>query len=248
MKNYLKEKKIAIGLLSTLFVSSCGGVVSFAAEYPSPTKAKTDAAITFEKGEDPDKPVDPEDPDKPVDPVDPINPNGDELMLTYVSNFNFGSQKKTDSKWQALADRVYTDTSKSDTREVVPFVATKDVRGTDRKGWVITARLESAFKDSNGNELKGAEMNLSNMNYIKEEGAPLIVNEKVTLSTEAQEISKATSENGVGNWSLALGQLQGTEGSKTTNGVELNVPTTSTKNATTYKTSIIWELTADPTA
>ncbi|EGO6085916.1 hypothetical protein HA909_002717, partial [Enterococcus faecalis] len=58
-------------------------------------------------------------------------------------------------------------------------------------------------------------------------------------------------------WSLALGQLDGEvkqgeedneETFKTTSGVTLSVPSTTSKNTSTYSTTVTWELVADPSA
>lgn len=248
----VRKVKKKMFFLSFLMISSftIGGTKGLAAEYTSATEAKTDAVVSFTADTDPVNPVDPEDPEVPVDPVDPINPEGAELMITYVSNFNFGTQKKSGTTWNALADKVYTDSSQTDTREVVPFVSTKDSRGTDRKGWVLTVKQDGVFLDGNNNELKGAEIELSGLRYETTEnkqGKPNVLNPRITLTTEAQDVAKADSNTGIDQWSLALGGLQGEQGKQTTNGVTLNVPKGTAKNATTYTTSITWELVADPT-
>lgn len=227
-----------------------GSTCASAAEYTSATEAKTDAVVSFTNDTDPVNPVDPEDPEVPVDPVNPINPEGAELMITYVSDFNFGTQKKSESTWHALADKIYSDSSKTDTREVVPFVSTKDSRGTDRKGWVLTVKQDGAFLDGENNELKGAEIELSGLRYettTNKQGKPNILSPTITLTKEAQDVAKADSNTGIDQWSLALGSLQGKQGEQTTNGVTLNVPKSTAKNTATYTTSITWELAADPT-
>ncbi|MFI1241799.1 WxL domain-containing protein [Enterococcus casseliflavus] len=238
--------------LSFLMISSftVGGTKGLATEYSNATEAKTDAVVSFTADTDPVNPVDPEDPEVPVDPVDPINPEGAELMITYVSNFNFGTQNKSETTWNALADKVYIDSSKTDTREVVPFVSTKDSRGTDRKGWVLTVKQDGAFIDGNNNELKGAEIELSGLRYEttkNKQGKPNVVNPNITLTTAEQDVAKADSITGIDQWSLALGMLQGNQGKQITNGITLNVPKSTAKNTATYTTSITWELAADPT-
>ena len=73
------------------------------------------------------------------------------------------------------------------------------------------------------------------------------------LGTEAQDVSTAGVDEGIGAWSSAFGQLDGSveqgkeETVKTTSGITLSVPSTSAKNTGTYSTTVTWELVADPT-
>ncbi|HAZ7957778.1 TPA: WxL domain-containing protein [Enterococcus faecalis] len=235
------------------------------------SSAVTNATVTFLEDDETGTIVDPDDPDGGdedgggIDPVDP-NEDGAELMISYASNLNFGTQSKQGTSWNALADKVYkTDAEgnhvvgedgEKELKEVTPFVATKDSRGSSRKGWVLTAKQDAAFKDGE-DELKGAEINLSGLRYAVVDGAPGFVADEITLNDEPQEVSKAGVDEGIGAWSLALGKLdgeveQGEDENKVTNqttsGVTLNVPSTSAKNTGTYSTTVTWELTADPTA
>ncbi|WP_075320449.1 WxL domain-containing protein [Enterococcus faecalis] len=235
------------------------------------SSAVTNATVTFLEDDETGTIVDPDDPEGGdedgggIDPVDP-NEDGAELMISYASNLNFGTQSKQGTSWNALADKVYkTDAEgnhvvgedgEKELKEVTPFVATKDSRGSSRKGWVLTAKQDAAFKDGE-DELKGAEINLSGLRYAVVDGAPGFVADEITLNDEPQEVSKAGVDEGIGAWSLALGKLdgeveQGEDENKVTNqttsGVTLNVPSTSAKNTGTYSTTVTWELTADPTA
>ncbi|HIB1912182.1 TPA: WxL domain-containing protein [Enterococcus faecium] len=245
MKNTLKYLLSSAAILATL---STGGIGAFAAEYPDAQTAITEGHVTFEKDTDPTKPVDPVDPEIPVDPVDPEipNPNPGELAITYASKFDFGVHKADGSKTVAYAK---ADTVKDGegTREIVPFVSTKDARGTDREGWSLTVKQNGEFKDTNNNVLTGAEITLSGINYANVAGAPTATATDVVINQAAQEISSANKETGIGNWSVALGQLSGNEGEQVTKGVTLTVPSTTAKNADKYSTTLTWELAADPT-
>lgn len=266
----MKKKQLFAGA-AVLAMLSAGGVsaatTALAQDYVNDedgkyASAKTNATVTFEADEDTGTIVDPDDPDDGdedgggIDPVDP-NENGAELMISYASNLNFGTQSKQGTSWNALADKVYkTDAEgnhvvdedgEKELKEVTPFVATKDSRGASRKGWSLTVKQDGAFKDGN-DELKGAEIVLSGLRYGGDQGAPTPKAEAITVSNEAKEVSNATTEQGIGAWSLALGSLQGEEGAKTTNGVTLNVPSISAKNTGDYSTTVTWELTADPSA
>lgn len=235
-------------LVSAMMVSTLvgGTATSFAAEYVDATHAKTEASISFIADNQPTNPVDPTDSTKPVIPTNPINPNGAELMITYASNLNFGEQEKSQTSWNALADTV-KDSEEGEEREITPFVSTKDSRGSERNGWTLTAKQDGDFK--NGKDvLKGAELHFSNLFYAAQEGAPTATAEEIVLGSEAQEISSATAESGIGQWSVGLGKLQGEKGSQTTNGVTLTVPKTSAKSTATYSTTVTWELVVDPAA
>ena len=263
------KKKQLFASAAVLAMLSAGGASTattvLAAEYDDATHASTEAKVTFLEDDDTGTIVDPDNPDGGgdgdgdgggVDPVDPTNPNGAELMISYASNLNFGVQSKQATSWNALADKVYEDKEAETTRDVTPFVATKDSRGTDRKGWTLTAKQDGDFKDGKGAVLKGAEISLSGLRYAEVSGAPKAVSaETITLGTDAQPISTAGTDEGIGSWSLALGNLQdgvqqgedGEEAVKTTDGVTLSVPSTSAKNTGTYSTTVTWELSADPT-
>lgn len=235
-------------VLSTLVLGGSlfgGNIIASAAEYDDATHAKTDAKINFTADTGPTLPVDPVDPPNPIDPVDPPNPNGAELMITYASNINFGSQSKDGTSWNALAD-VWNAPSGSGTIEGTPMVAIKDSRGSDRRGWSLTVKQNEAFKDTAGNSLTGAELTFKNLFYATGTAAPTANTSDVILNDAAQEIASADETTGIGQWSLGLGQLTGDEGSKTTDGITLSVPSTTAKNTTTYKTTLTYELTADP--
>lgn len=230
------KKLLACGALLTVALSS--GTQVFAQDYPDSTHAKTEGVVTFLEDNSPIEPTDPTDPEKPLEPTDPTNPNGAELMIVYASNFKFGDQEKTTTSWQAMADEM------KDGSKVTPFVVTKDSRGTDRKGWSLTAELSKDFTDTKGNTLAGAELELSNMFYTdKVTGAPAVTGGAVVLNNQAQEVAKADATQGIGSWSLGLGELQSDD---TTNGVKLSVPLNSAKNTDTYTAEVTWELTADP--
>ncbi|EKB7620666.1 WxL domain-containing protein [Enterococcus faecalis] len=263
------KKKQLFASAAVLAMLSAGGASTattvLAADYGEDgLSASTEAKVTFLEDDDTGTIIDPDNPDGGdgdgdggVDPVDPTNPNGAELMISYASNLNFGVQSKQGTSWHALADKVWDDKEAETTREVTPFVATKDSRGTDRKGWALTAKQDGDFKDGAGEVLKGAEISLSGLRYAELDGAPKpVAAEKIVLGTEAQDVSTAGADEGIGAWSLAFGQLdgsveQGEEGAeetvKTTSGITLSVPSTSAKNTGTYSTTVTWELVADPT-
>ncbi|EKB7620696.1 WxL domain-containing protein, partial [Enterococcus faecalis] len=219
------------------------------------TAFEKETKITFLEDNETGTIVDPDNPGEGVDPVDPSNPHGAELMISYASNLNFGQQAKTSSSFHALADQVWDDKEAGKTKEVTPFVATKDSRGTSRKGWILTVAQDDAFRDKDSEELKGAEISLSKLAYPVLEGAPQLSSDKIVLTKEAKEVAKAETNQGSGSWTLALGNLEETEQgnekeqevNKITRGVTLSVPTTTSKNTGNYMTTVTWELVTDPT-
>lgn len=248
--------KVKTLLASTMVLTSMvgGGVLTQAAEYSDATHAKTDADITFVTDSEPTNPVDPTDPEKPVDPIDPINPNGGELMITYASNLHFGKQLKSETSWNAIADK------DKGGKEYVPFVSIKDSRGTDRKSWSLTVKQDGAFTDGKA-EIKGAELTYSNLFFAAVQGAPSATSGSLTLSSTAQEIATADANTGIGQWSIGLGNKlsEGNIGyekdgsgklvpvkGNVTNGVTLSIPKTSAKNTSKYATTVTYELIADP--
>lgn len=257
----MKKKQLFAGAAVLAMLSAGGASTALAADYGDDTQATTEAKVTFLEDDDTGNIVDPDNPGGGdggggVDPVDPENPNGAELMIQYASNLNFGTQSKSATSWNALADKVYTDETHNETREVTPFVATKDSRGTSRKGWVLQATQDGEFTDGGGAVLAGAQLSLSNLRYADVNGAPKAAKGEITLGNEAKDISRAGDGEGIGAWSLALGDLQGGEQgegedkvtNQTTTGITLSVPSTSAKNTGTYSTTVTWTLSSDPTA
>lgn len=210
-----------------------------ATEYPDSSTAKTDAIIQFEKDDQPMPPVDPEDPTKPIDPLEPENPHGAELMITYASKLNFGTHKNSETSFSALGDEM------RDGSYITPIVSIKDSRGTERAGWTLTAKIDGDFKDSKDNILKGAELIFSNLYSGSGQAAsPNVITSTLTLSTQETVIAGAGVTNGSGQHSIGLGKLDAV--TNTTNGVTLRVPNGTAINADQYKTTITYNLTADP--
>lgn len=219
-------------LLTSLF----GSASAFAVTYDGGTKAKVGADVEFIEGTDPEKPVDPEEPD--VEPDLPINPDAGKFGILYASDFNFGQHKKVGS---GLTVNVLADKDKTG-KKLLPSIQTVDVRGTDRKGWSLSAKVDGPFKDSVNNELKGAEIVFSKLAYKKTVGAPTVKTGELTLNSAGQEIATAGVDTGAGVWALGFGQLDAAK--DTANGVTLKVPGNTVVNAATYATTITYELTA----
>ncbi|OTP19983.1 WxL domain-containing protein [Enterococcus mundtii] len=236
-------KKIVM-MGTVLMGTVLGGEIVRAVDYESATKATSNGQIVVLENDDNNHIPDPEDPDKPVEPEVPVNPNPGQLKINYVSDFDFGNQKNTS---QAVSINAELDTlfdANGEELHRVPFIATEDLRGTERTGWELRVSQPTNFMDSNGNELAGATISLNNLHYTNEINTPTVTNGELVINQEEQTIVRADKTQGMGAWSLALGKANN-EGK--TDGVTLNIPANTTKNNTTYKTSIVWELIAEPT-
>lgn len=230
-----------------------GGTVASAQTYGTATKGQGEGSIKFEHGDA--EIMSPEDNKTIVEPIGEINLAKDDLVLQYVSNFNFGNQKTTT---EAKSYNAKLDTVKKanvDTK-VVPFVSTKDLR-TDRKaGWTLNVTPSKFTTGTGANEveLKGVEMVILNSLY---NGTPIAPSTNPKVVTNASNTTgvklipgspiqiasstKATDE-GLGSYSLALGDVSG----ETTTGVKLNVPANTAMKTETYKAILDWELVAAP--
>lgn len=236
---------LSVVLLSSIFLSTTQS--AYAATYEDENKATSTGSVTILENDSPSESLpDPEDPDNPVipDPENPTNPNPGLLRINYVSDFSFGSHENTSDALSinASLDTVFDSDGKPLKR--VPFVSTEDRRGSNRKGWELRVSQLTPFKDGDGNELTGATLALSNLQYSSSSNAPSVTDGTITLNKEEQPLATASDSSGIGAWSLALGNAQEDE---TTDGVQLNIPRNTVKNNTAYTSTLLWELVADPT-
>lgn len=224
---------------AVVLVSFLGSTSAFAVEYED-AKAITDAQVEFEKSTGPIDPVDPENPEG-ITPELPTNPNVGDFGILYASDFNFGKHENVGS--DVSANVLAVEDTKGN--KILPNIQTVDLRGSDRKGWVLTAKVNGAFTDKDKNELKGAELVFSKLAYKgTAPDAPTAKSGEITLSSTAQELASANNENGAGVWALAFGSLDSNR--EMADGATLNVPKNTVVNATTYSTTITYELVADP--
>ncbi|MBE9909345.1 WxL domain-containing protein [Enterococcus casseliflavus] len=244
----MKKKILTIAaatLLGSLFMSN--QLIAQAVSYDSSTKATTEGTVTIVEDDNPEIVVpDPEAPDNPLDPENPINPNPGQLRINYISDFSFGSIKNTSSAvtLSAQLDKLWAEDGSEVGR--VPFVTTEDLRGTSRQGWELRVSQPEQFKDADGNELQGASLSIGGLRYASEStAAPTVNPNTIVLNESEQAVATASSTQGVGLWSLALGKANDDGG---TDGVTLDIPANTVKNNTDYTSSIVWELVADPSA
>lgn len=248
----LQRLAASAAILTTTVGATLAPIVALAetGTYTDATHASAIGAIEFTEDNTPTKPVNPENPDETVDPNDKdVNPNGAELMITYASDLHFGKQSKSETSWNALADKIKDPANAGQTKDIVPFVSVKDSRGTERNGWTLTVQQDGDFKKGD-DVLTGAALKFSGLNYASGPLLPTAVTGDLTLSDSAQKIASADKTTGAGNTSLALGQLQSEldtvskQNVNKTPGVNLSIPNGTIINTGTYQTTITYELTA----
>ncbi|MGX7030828.1 WxL domain-containing protein [Vagococcus zengguangii] len=254
------KNMMTVVLLGTV---GLGGTVTFA-ESNDYNVATSEAKINFVKSleeEDIEIPgiTDPEivDPENPENPSPNPNPENHLLRINYVSNFDFGTWGSTTNNITAYAKAQPIYLTNGEVQDVAPFVSTIDNRGTERgNGWTLSATA-SVLTDENENELKGAQIILSNASYNDSELAPQAVQGDKNISAGKQVLANTTAETGAGQWSMALGnvkefttQLPTQEDASVledvtydiTNGVRIEIPRNTVTNNTEYSGTITWEL------
>lgn len=261
----MKKKNILGSILVSAIVLSGAGVVQ-AANYPSAEEANSNAEIEFI--EQSPEIVDPGNPEQPVDPVDPTdpeketptNPNGGDLVLQYVPDLDFGIHKKTTQGMTAQAKLVNVKDINdgqisSDKREVIPFVSTWDSRH-DRSGWTLTVSRDD-FKavKNHDNKLTGADVTFSQMNYANEDTSIVpSVSNSVTVGTEPEILAQSKGKvQGMGTFSLSLGDTKQKQKDDTenkteynvTNGVTFKLAERAAVSAQRYQSTFTWNLQPD---
>lgn len=180
--------------------------------------------------------LDPTNSEETIEPVKPTNPTIGELRIAYVSDFDFGT---SENGKEELVKQAKPDMTK-DKGEVPSFVSIIDDRSEDLKKeapWELRAK-SSTFKDKNNNELKGANLLLSDLNYNSRKRNPTIVPGTLNISDSVQKLSTSNNQPEGFSWSLTLGEISEDQVS----GVSLKVPYGEYKNATNYKANIEWQL------
>ena len=254
---------LTFALLASLSSLSFGGTVFAASNSEDSVDSKS--TINFIKSleeEEVEIPgiTDPEtvDPENPENPNPNPNPEGNQLRINYVSDFNFGTWGSTSNSITAFAKAQPIHLIDGSVEEVAPFISTIDNRGSERgNGWILSAQA-SELKDENDNILRGAQIILSNGNYNTDSDlAPEATIGEKNITMGQQVIASTTNETGSGQWSMALGslnefttQLPSMEDSSileevtynVTDGVRIEIPRNTVTNTTEYSGTITWEL------
>jgi surface protein len=207
--------------------------------------------LIFRYSKDPVSPVDPLCPENEVDPENPPQLPNDQgaLSIDFASQFTFGQQTISTQmkRYYAQPQRLLsTDGTINDDEERPNYVQISDRRPENaRYGWQLAVTQNSQFTDRQEHELRGARLLLTNQQVVsvqisgepevKHQGdVPLIPGEKMTLLA-------ARNDQGIGTWVYRFGDRESAGES-----IVLEVPPTANPRATSYQTTLTWELSAVP--
>lgn len=197
-------------------------------------------------------PVDPLDPEVEVDPENkPELPEEQGLFsIDFISSFNFGSQiiSAQDQTYYAQSQRLQnSDGTLNESEERPNYVQISDRRSaTDRgNGWQLAVTQNRQFTGENNQELSGAQLQFANQQFasIQNSGLPTLQEEETVILTPGskQVLISAQGDSGMGTWIYRFGDRETASES-----VALMVPQGANPEATTYTTTLIWELSSVP--
>ncbi|MFS1021054.1 WxL domain-containing protein, partial [Enterococcus casseliflavus] len=198
----------------------------------------------------PVSPVDPLDPEIEVDPENKPDLPEEQgpLSIDFISSFNFGSQAISvhNQTYYAQPQRLLNEDGTVNGSEERPnYVQISDRRPeNERNGWELAVTQREQFKGEENQVLNGASFSLSNQQVITAQGgtSPGLQSVPCTLVPgNRRTLLKAQGSEGTGTWIYRFG-----DGETAGKSVALNVPRRANPEATTYSTSLIWELSAVP--
>jgi hypothetical protein len=240
-----------------------GGVTAFADPNPV-TKVETDSQITFIADDESELEVIPPvtDPDVIIDPEVPGTTGP--LSIIKAATMDFGTQKISNqeqtynmlTEWAPLAD------GSGDQVPYVSFAQVQDVRGTN-EGWQLLVTLDDFTSSTQNNVLTGAKIKFvtGSIEYLGDaSNAPTAHDNNMELEAggDAQPVMTAADGQGAGASSVVWGdqasltaQFEDPAFDSDTDVIEneaiqLIVPGSTAKDATTYESTLTWELTATP--
>lgn len=197
------------------------------------------------------EPVDPLDPEIEVDPENPPELPEDQgtLSIDFISSFNFGAQtiSAQNKRYYAQPQRLLNkDATVNETEKRPNYIQVSDRRSeNERKGWTLAVTQNSQFTDRQDNQLRGARLLLNNQQFasVQENGEPMLQNQDgaVLIPEQKTPLVTASDGQGAGTWVYRFGDEKNAGES-----VALEVPPTADPRATTYQTSLTWELSAVP--
>lgn len=245
-----------------------GGAASVFAE--EAREVRTDGQIQFTAPTDEDgdieviPPLDPDDEDAPDVELDPeVEGTTGPLSIMKAAHMNFGSQviSNQDETYNMVAERQQLLGTQGDENKVpyVSFAQVQDLRGTN-EGWDLQVSLSEFTANSQNSVLTGAEIELadSRIQYAgnNAQNAPVAHQNGMKLVPGAGAVSVMTAEQGQGAGASSVvwgnqADLNAQEADDEIDVVEnsaikLFVPGSTAKDATTYESTLTWELTATP--
>ncbi|WP_429975010.1 WxL domain-containing protein [Enterococcus sp. DIV0840c] len=195
-------------------------------------------------------PVDPLDPEIEVDPENkPELPEDQGLLsIDFASSFNFGTQSISlqEQTYYAQPQRLLNEDGTVNEEEERPnYVQISDRRPeNERNGWELAVTQKEQFKGEENQELVGARLSLLNQQLVTVQGGTAPGLQTVPSSLvpgNRRTLLKAQGNEGTGTWIYRFGDEDSAGES-----VALNVPKGANPEATTYSTTLIWELSAVP--
>ncbi|WP_271494490.1 WxL domain-containing protein [Enterococcus sp. 5H] len=195
----------------------------------------------------------------PVDPLDPeveINPenkpelpeNQGLLSIDFASKFQFGRQtiSAQDQQYYAEPQRLLNEDGEVNDEERPNYVQISDRRSADeRGGWQLAVTQNTPFISEQEQILAGARLRLTNQQLATAQNgtAPEFqqTNPLSLVPGSRRILLMAQGDEGTGTWIYRFGD-ENSAGSS----VVLDVPRGATPDATSYSTTLTWELSAVP--
>lgn len=235
-------------LSATIFT---GGATAFADEA---REVETQGEVTFVPNEDEVTIVTPPVTDPDV-VIPPVVPSTGPLTIAYAPSMNFGVQpiSNQDQTYSMLAEMQELADGSGQT-PYVSFAQVQDTRGNN-EGWTLSVTASEFTSDTQNSELTGAQINLLDptIEYNGNNAANAPTAHASTLSLvpgAATTIMEAVVGQGAGNSSIVWGNqaalTASTDAEVRNDAIQLFVPGTTAKDATTYTADLSWELTATP--
>ncbi len=255
-----------IAALSTTVLTG-GSTAVFADEVQEVT---TEGQVQF-RAFDPDKDgdgeepkvinPDPEGPDVEINPVVPETPGPLSIMKAVTMNFGTQVISNQDKIYNMVAEMHQLSGTEGDENKVpyLSFAQVQDVRGTNA-GWDLQVRLSDFTSNTQNNVLKGAEIEFVDARIRYEgtntENSPSVHAAGLTLfpNRAARSVMTAAQGQGAGSSSVLWGNNEDLQAQAadedtevvTNNAIQLSVPGSTAKDATTYTSTLTWELTSTP--
>ncbi|MFS1021093.1 WxL domain-containing protein [Enterococcus casseliflavus] len=170
------------------------------------------------------------------------------MSIDFASSINFGSQTISvhNQTYYAQPQRLLDDDrTVNETEERPNYVQISDRRSeNERNGWELAVTQKEQFTDEKNQVLNGASLSLKNQQVITTHGGTATGLQFVPCTLvpgNRRTLLKAQGREGTGTWIYRFG-----DGETAGESVELNVPRVANPEATTYSTTLIWELSAIP--
>lgn len=228
-----------------------GGATAFAEEA---REVQTQGEVTFIPNTEEETVVIPPETEPEV-LIPPLVPSTGPLTIAYAPSMNFGVHpiSNQDQTYSMLAEMQELADGSGQT-PYVSFAQVQDTRGTN-EGWTLSVTASEFTSSTQNSELTGAQISLLNpiINYNGNNAANAPTAHASTLNLvpgAATTIMEAAEGQGAGSSSVVWGNQvalnDSTDAEVLNDAIQLFVPGTTAKDATTYTADLSWELTATP--